>query len=160
MALNQLGLGFIFTAKDLASGVIGRVENALGGVEEKADEAAKKFEEGQTQMRNVGLAIAGAGIAIIGTAAALAVQAGQFEAAIAAAGARSGASSEEMARLHAAAFDASGLGAIVNNSRGIIFAHSRPEYKDRFAPSHWQDAVAAATSDMIAQLQSEIPRIQ
>jgi TP901 family phage tail tape measure protein len=107
MALNQLGLGFIFTAKDLASGVIGRVENALGGVEEKADEAAKKFEEGQTQMRNVGLAIAGAGIAIIGTAAALAVQAGQFEAAIAAAGARSGASAEEMERLHAAAFDAS-----------------------------------------------------
>ena len=67
MALNQLGLGFVFTAKDLASGVIGRVENALGGVEEKADEAAKKFAEGQTQMRNVGLAIAGAGIAIIGT---------------------------------------------------------------------------------------------
>ncbi len=107
MALNQLGLGFVFTAKDLASGVIGRVENALGGVEEKADEAAKKFAEGQTQMRNVGLAIAGAGIAIIGTAAALAVQAGQFEAAIAAAGARSGASAEEMARLHDAAFDAS-----------------------------------------------------
>jgi TP901 family phage tail tape measure protein len=107
MALNQLGLGFVFTAKDLASGTIGRVENALGGVEEKADEAAKKFAEGQTQMRNVGLAIAGAGIAIIGTAAALAVQAGQFEAAIAAAGARSGASAEETARLHAAAFDAS-----------------------------------------------------
>jgi len=107
MALNQLGLGFVFTAKDLASGVIGRVGNALGGVEEKADEAAQKFVESQTQMRNVGLAIAGAGIAIIGTAAALAVQAGQFEAAIAAAGARSGASAEEMDRLHAAAFDAS-----------------------------------------------------
>ncbi|HVW29218.1 MAG TPA: phage tail tape measure protein [Polyangiaceae bacterium] len=105
MALNQLGLGFLFTAKDLASGVIGRVENALGGVEDKADKAAEKFKEGQTQMRNVGLAIAGAGIAIIGTAAALAVQAGQFEAAIAAAGARSGATAEEMDRLHAAAFD-------------------------------------------------------
>ena len=25
-----------------------------------------------------------------------------------------------------------GLGAIVNNSRGIIFAHQRPEYCDRF----------------------------
>lgn len=106
MSLNQLGLGFIFTAKDLASGVIGRVENALGGVEGKADEAAQKFAEGQTQMRNVGLAIAGAGIAIIGTAAALAVHAGRFEAAIAAAGARSGASAEEMQRLHDAAFDA------------------------------------------------------
>jgi orotidine-5'-phosphate decarboxylase len=52
----------------------------------------------------------------------------------------------------AAAFDASGLGAIVNNSRGIIFAHSRPEYKDRFGPRHWQEAVEAATREMIEQL--------
>jgi orotidine-5'-phosphate decarboxylase len=59
----------------------------------------------------------------------------------------------------AAAFDQHGLGAIVNNSRGIIFAHARPEYKDRFGPSGWQAAVEAATRDMIAQLQSEIPRI-
>ena len=28
----------------------------------------------------------------------------------------------------AAAFDSRGLGAIINNSRGIIFAHERPEY--------------------------------
>jgi orotidine-5'-phosphate decarboxylase len=59
----------------------------------------------------------------------------------------------------ATAFDRQGLGAIVNNSRGIIFAHARPEYKDRFGPSRWQAAVEAATRDMIAQLQSEIPRI-
>ena len=58
----------------------------------------------------------------------------------------------------AAAFDKQGLGAIVNNSRGIIFAHARPEYKDRFGASRWQAAVEAATRDMIAQLQSEIPR--
>jgi len=57
----------------------------------------------------------------------------------------------------AAAFDKSGLGAIVNNSRGIIFAHARPEYKDRFGPSRWQQAVEAATRDMIAQLHCEIP---
>jgi TP901 family phage tail tape measure protein len=107
MALNQLGLGFVFTAKDLASGVIGRVENAFGSLEEKADEATQSFIEGQEKLRNVGLAIAGAGVAILGTAAALAVQAGQFEAAIAAAGARSGASAEEMERLRAAAFEAS-----------------------------------------------------
>lgn len=105
MALNQLGLGFVFTAKDLASGVIGRVENAFGGMEDKAEAATKNFVESQEKLRNVGLAIAGAGIAIIGTAAALAVQAGQFEGAIAAAGARAGASAEEMDRLHDAAFD-------------------------------------------------------
>jgi orotidine-5'-phosphate decarboxylase len=55
----------------------------------------------------------------------------------------------------AAAFDASGLGAIVNNSRGIIFAHSRPEYKDRYGPRQWQEAVEAATKEMIAQLKAE-----
>jgi orotidine-5'-phosphate decarboxylase len=57
----------------------------------------------------------------------------------------------------AAAFDASGLGAIVNNSRGIIFAHSRPEYKDRFGLNRWQEAVEAATREMIEQLQAETP---
>jgi orotidine-5'-phosphate decarboxylase len=55
----------------------------------------------------------------------------------------------------AAAFDENGLGAIVNNSRGIIFAHSRPEYRDRFGAARWQEAVEAATQDMIAQLRAE-----
>jgi orotidine-5'-phosphate decarboxylase len=49
-----------------------------------------------------------------------------------------------------AGFDARGLGAIVNNSRGILFAHERPEYA-RFGPARWQDAVGAATRDMIAE---------
>jgi orotidine-5'-phosphate decarboxylase len=52
----------------------------------------------------------------------------------------------------AAAFDDRGLGAIVNNSRGIIFAHERPEYASRFGPARWQDAVEAATRQMIAEL--------
>ena len=54
----------------------------------------------------------------------------------------------------AEAFDADGLGAIVNNSRGIIFAHSRQEYADRFGAARWQEAVEAATRDMIDQLAS------
>jgi orotidine-5'-phosphate decarboxylase len=54
----------------------------------------------------------------------------------------------------AAAFDAQGLGAVVNNSRGIIFAHARPEYRDRFGEARWQEAVSAATNDMIDQLRS------
>jgi orotidine-5'-phosphate decarboxylase len=59
------------------------------------------------------------------------------------------------ARDCAAAFDERGLGGVINNSRGIIFAHARKEYRDRFGPSQWQDAVAAATSDMIEQLRVE-----
>ena len=55
----------------------------------------------------------------------------------------------------APAFDHRGLGAIVNNSRGIIFAHRRPEYSQRFGESQWQEAVEAATREMIAQLKAE-----
>lgn len=57
----------------------------------------------------------------------------------------------------AAAFDAGGHGAIVNNSRGIIFAHSLKPYAQQFGAARWQDAVAAATRDMIAQLRAETP---
>ena len=57
----------------------------------------------------------------------------------------------------AGAMDDRGLGAIVNNSRGIIFAHARDEYRERFGPDRWQDAVEAATRDMIEALRSETP---
>lgn len=61
------------------------------------------------------------------------------------------------ARDVAGAFDESGLGAIVNNSRGIIFAHARREYAERFGAARWQQAVEAATRDMIAQLAADTP---
>jgi orotidine-5'-phosphate decarboxylase len=61
------------------------------------------------------------------------------------------------ARDVAAAFDADGLGAIVNNSRGIIFAHSRRPYAERFGARRWQEAVEAATRDMIEELRAETP---
>jgi len=54
----------------------------------------------------------------------------------------------------AAGFGADGLGAIVNNSRGIIFAYQRKEYA-RFGSDRWQSAVEAATNDMIAALTAE-----
>jgi orotidine-5'-phosphate decarboxylase len=57
----------------------------------------------------------------------------------------------------AGAFDAQGRGAIVNNSRGIIFAHAVKPYSERFGPSRWQEAVEAATRDMIAQICAETP---
>jgi orotidine-5'-phosphate decarboxylase len=61
------------------------------------------------------------------------------------------------ARDVAAAFDEQGRGAIINNSRGIIFAHRRPEYAQRFGAERWQAAVEAATRDMIAELQADTP---
>jgi orotidine-5'-phosphate decarboxylase len=60
------------------------------------------------------------------------------------------------ARDVAGAFAADGLGAVVNNSRGILFAHSRREY-ERFGPARWLEAVAAATCDMIDELSAETP---
>ena len=44
MALNQLGLGFVFTAKDLASGVIGRVKEKFGELEGKTTAATKSVD--------------------------------------------------------------------------------------------------------------------
>ncbi len=57
----------------------------------------------------------------------------------------------------AGAFDGQGRGAIVNNSRGIIFAHTLAPYAERFGASRWQEAVAAATRDMIDRLRADTP---
>ena len=62
MALNQLGLGFVFTAKDLASGVIGRVRDSFGGLEGRSNTAARAFSSNLVQFGQ-GLAVMGAGIA-------------------------------------------------------------------------------------------------
>jgi len=56
----------------------------------------------------------------------------------------------------APAFDENGLGAIVNNSRGIAFAYARPPYRNRFA-GNWQAAVDAALKDMIQDLAANTP---
>lgn len=61
-------------------------------------------------------------------------------------GAQGGAASDV-----AGAFDDRGLGAIVNSSRGVIFACSRPEYA-RFGQARWQEAVREAALDASAQL--------
>ena len=62
-------------------------------------------------------------------------------------GAQGGTSSDT-----AGAFDENGLGAIVNSSRGINFAWRRKPYADQFGPEKWQEAIAAATQDMINDL--------
>ena len=57
----------------------------------------------------------------------------------------------------AAAFDDRGLGAIVNSSRAIIFAHARNEYQQKYGDRRWQAAVEAATLEMITRLQNDTP---
>ncbi len=52
----------------------------------------------------------------------------------------------------AAGFDENGLGAVVNSSRHIIFAHNREDFRGRFDDAQWQGAVEAATREMNEQL--------
>ena len=52
----------------------------------------------------------------------------------------------------AAAFNADGLGALVNNSRGINFAYAKEPYASQFGEENWQEAAFAATEQMIADL--------
>ncbi len=61
------------------------------------------------------------------------------------------------ARHVAGAFDAQGGGALINNSRGILFAFREGEYANRFGETHWQRAVEAATRRMIDELAAETP---
>jgi orotidine-5'-phosphate decarboxylase len=56
----------------------------------------------------------------------------------------------------APAFDEAGLGAIVNNSRGITFAYERAGFQSRFA-NRWQGAIEEAVKEMIADLASNTP---
>lgn len=57
----------------------------------------------------------------------------------------------------AAAFDPAGLGALVNNSRGINFAYRSAPYTDQFGPARWEAAAEAATRNMISDLAKHTP---
>ncbi len=56
----------------------------------------------------------------------------------------------------AAAFDDQGLGAIINNSRGVTFAYESPRYRDRFG-AQWTRAIEQAVRDMADDLAAHTP---
>lgn len=56
----------------------------------------------------------------------------------------------------AAGFDYSGQGAVVNSSRGILFAYASEPYRQRFAESDYAAAAAAATADMKTQINAAV----
>jgi len=56
----------------------------------------------------------------------------------------------------AAAFDERGLGALINNSRGINFAYRQQPYAEQFGVHRWEAAAEAAVKDMIAALASHV----
>ncbi len=103
--LNSMGLGFVFTARDLASGAIGNLERNFMSLDRKVGLGTDRI-QGAFQQLGVGLAVFTAGAATIGAAFSLANVAGRFEQAVASAGAIAGATAEELTRLHDAAIEA------------------------------------------------------
>lgn len=57
----------------------------------------------------------------------------------------------------AGAFDAFGLGALVNSSRGILFSYRQGSLAEEFGESRWEEAVRAATGRMIDDLAAHTP---
>lgn len=102
MALNQLGLGFVFTAKDEATEVIERIKESFGELEHQTEHVTHAAKSSFADFGK-GLAIFAAGTAIVGGAFELAEQGDKFIGAIEQAGAAANASAEEMEHLREAA---------------------------------------------------------
>jgi len=105
MALNHMGLGFVFTARDLASGAIGNLERNFMSLDRKVGLGADRIQTAFQQL-GVGLAVFTAGAATVGAAFSLANAAGRFEQAVASAGAIAGATAAELTQLRDAAIAA------------------------------------------------------
>jgi len=98
-------MGFVFTARDLASGTMARVERQFRSLDDTVTGGEQRMRTAFGQL-GVGLGIATAGAATLAASFALANVAGQFESAIAAVGAVSGASAAELDALRNAAIQA------------------------------------------------------
>src|ERR1700742_686486 len=105
MALNSLGLGFLFTATDLASGVMDTVGKNLKGLEEQTGQSIGNIDE-MTKKLGAGLVATAVGVGGLKASFNVAGKAASFEAALAAVGAVSNASAEELKLLEQAAIKA------------------------------------------------------
>ena len=105
MALNNLGLGFVFSAKDLASGAIANLEKNFTSLDKKVGLGTERIQSSFKAI-GVGLSIFGAGVAGFGTALSLANAAGSFEQRLEAMRAAMGITSRELDTLREAALRA------------------------------------------------------
>ncbi len=105
MALNSMGLGFMFTAKDLASGVMHKVQGAYNNL---ADATTKKSTLMRSAFSAIGPGLAAVGIGLGGIAAgfALANDFGEFEQGLAGVRSVMRASDKDFAMLREAALNA------------------------------------------------------
>ena len=65
MALNNLGLGFVFTARDLASGAIGNLERNFMSLDRRVGLGTDNIQSAFQQL-GVGMAVFTAGAATVG----------------------------------------------------------------------------------------------
>jgi TP901 family phage tail tape measure protein len=100
-----MGLGFVFTARDLASAKMQRLERRFSSLDERVTGGTDRMTSAFRQL-GVGLAIFTAGAAAVGGALALANAAGRFEQGLAAIGAVTRATTRELAMLREAAINA------------------------------------------------------
>ena len=105
MALNNLGLGFVFTPRDLASNKMRRLERRFSSLDERVTGGTARMTSAFRQL-GVGLAVFAAGAITVAGAFALANAAGQFEQGIAAIGAVTRATTTELDSLRGAAIQA------------------------------------------------------
>ena len=103
--LNSMGLGFVFTAHDLASSKMMSLERHFMSLDRKVGLGTASITSAFGQL-GIGLGVMTAGLSMVGGAFVLADKAGQFEQAIAAVAAVSGATKSELAQLKDAAIDA------------------------------------------------------
>jgi len=105
MALNNVGLGFVFTARDLASAKMAQLERQFSSLDDRVTGGSARMASSFREL-GVGIAVFTAGAAVVAGSFALADAAGRFEQAIAAVAAVSGASATELQQLRDAAIDA------------------------------------------------------
>ena len=105
MALNSLGLGFVFTARDLASSHIQNLERSFTSLDKRVGLGTERLQTSFQQL-GVGLGVFTAGAATVGAAFSLANAAGRFEQSVAAVAAVSGATTAELRQLRDAAINA------------------------------------------------------
>jgi TP901 family phage tail tape measure protein len=104
MALNNLGLGFVFTAKDFASATMVRLKREMGGLGKGSEVATARIKTGLA-VATAGLVPFSVGMAGVIGSIHLAKAASEFEEGIARVGNISGASAEELQKLRKAALD-------------------------------------------------------
>lgn len=82
MSLNNLGLGMVLTARDMASGVMGRVRESFGRMGDASDDAQARFSAGISSFSR-GAALIGAGALALRASWGMASEATKLEQAVA-----------------------------------------------------------------------------